>query len=110
MLAWPVNPAGFAATSGSPVATAAAVGAVAIPEMKKAGYDSRLAAGSVAASGVLDVLIPPSALLIFSAALTEVSAGKMLIAGFISGMLTTVVFMAGVALFGHVIANRAARR
>ncbi len=57
--------AGFAATSGSSVATAATVGAVAIPEMKKAGYDPRLATGSVAAGGVLGVLIPPSVLLIF---------------------------------------------
>jgi tripartite ATP-independent transporter DctM subunit len=101
--------AGFAATSGSSVATAATVGAVAIPEMKKAGYDSRLAAGSVAAGGVLGVLIPPSVLLIFYAALTEVSAGKMLIAGFIPGILTTVVFMAGVAILGSSATNKAAR-
>lgn len=101
--------AGFAATSGSSVATAATVGAVAIPEMKKAGYDPRLAAGSVAAGGVLGVLIPPSVLLIFYAALTEVSAGKMLIAGFVPGILTTVVFMIGVGLWGRSARNRAAR-
>src|SRR3546814_379724 len=88
--------AGFAATSGSSVATAATVGSVAIPEMKKAGYDSRLSAGAVAAGGVLGVLIPPSVLLIFYAALTEVSAGKMLVAGVIPGLLTTLVFMAGI--------------
>ena len=79
--------AGFAATSGSSVATSATVGAVAIPEMKKAGYDSSLSAGAVAAGGVLGVLIPPSVLLVFYAALTEVSAGKMLIAGIIPGLL-----------------------
>lgn len=88
--------AGFAATSGSSVATAATVGSVAIPEMKKAGYDPRLSAGSVAAGGVLGVLIPPSVLLIFYAALTEVSAGKMLVAGIIPGILTAVVFMVGI--------------
>lgn len=87
--------AGFAATSGSSVATAATVGSVAIPEMKKAGYDSRLSAGAVAAGGVLGVLIPPSVLLIFYAALTEVSAGKMLVAGVIPGLLTTMVFLVG---------------
>ena len=87
--------AGFAATSGSSVATAATVGSVAIPEMKKAGYDPRLSAGAVAAGGVLGVLIPPSVLLIFYAALTEVSAGKMLVAGVIPGILTTLVFMVG---------------
>ena len=87
--------AGFAATSGSSVATAATVGSVAIPEMKKAGYDPRLSAGAVAAGGVLGVLIPPSVLLIFYAALTEVSAGKMLVAGIIPGILTTAVFLFG---------------
>src|SRR3546814_43042 len=64
--------------------------------MKKAGYDSRLSAGAVAAGGVLGVLIPPSVLLIFYAALTEVSAGKMLVAGVIPGILSTVIFMAGI--------------
>lgn len=88
--------AGFAATSGSSVATAATVGSVAIPEMKKAGYDPRLSAGAVAAGGVLGVLIPPSVLLIFYAALTEVSAGKMLIAGILPGILSTVIFMVGI--------------
>ncbi len=88
--------AGFAATSGSSVATAATVGSVAIPEMKKAGYAGSLSAGAVAAGGVLGVLIPPSVLLIFYAALTETSAGKMLIAGFLPGLLTMVVFMVGI--------------
>lgn len=88
--------AGFAATSGSSVATAATVGSVAIPEMKKAGYDGSLSAGAVAAGGVLGVLIPPSVLLIFYAALTETSAGKMLVAGFLPGLLTAVVFIVGI--------------
>jgi len=88
--------AGFAATSGSSVATAATVGAVAIPEMKRAGYDPRLSAGAVAAGGVLGVLIPPSVLLIFYAALTEVSAGKMLVAGILPGLLSTLVFVVGI--------------
>ncbi|MDO4723871.1 MAG: TRAP transporter large permease [Comamonadaceae bacterium] len=90
--------AGFACTSGSSVATAATVGAVAIPEMKQSGYDPRLAAGSIAAGGVLGVLIPPSVLLIFYAALTEVSAGAMLVAGIVPGLLTTLVFMGGIWL------------
>lgn len=93
--------AGFAATSGSSVATAATVGSVAIPEMHKAGYDPRLSAGAVAAGGVLGVLIPPSVLLIFYAALTEVSAGKMLVAGVLPGILSTAVFMAGIALISR---------
>lgn len=96
--------AGFAATSGSSVATAATVGAVAIPEMKKAGYDRRLSAGAVAAGGVLGVLIPPSVLLIFYAALTEVSAGKMLVAGVLPGLLSTLVFIVGIFIIATRIA------
>lgn len=94
--------AGFAATSGSSVATAATVGSVAIPEMRRVGYDPRLSAGAVAAGGVLGVLIPPSVLLIFYAALTEVSAGKMLVAGVLPGILSTAVFILGI----WVISNR----
>lgn len=93
--------AGFAATSGSSVATAATVGSIALPEMKKAGYEPSLATGAVAAGGVLGVLIPPSVLLIFYAALTETSAGKMLIAGIVPGILTTVMFMAGIYLIAR---------
>lgn len=100
--------AGFAATSGSSVATAATVGSVALPEMKKAGYDPALSSGAVAAGGVLGVLIPPSVLLIFYAALTETSAGKMLIAGIVPGLLTTVVFMAGIFLIARRGASRGA--
>lgn len=88
--------AGFSATSGSSVATAATVGSISLPEMKQAGYDKRLSAGCVAAGGVLGVLIPPSVLLVFYAALTEVSAGKMLMAGVIPGVLSVAVFVAGV--------------
>src|SRR5690625_734285 len=90
--------AGFAATSGSSVATAATVGSVALPEMHRAGYDHRLSTGAVAAGGVLGVLIPPSVLLIFYAALTEVSAGKMLMAGIVPGILSTLVFIISVWL------------
>ena len=100
--------AGFAATSGSSVATAATVGSVALPEMRRAGYDPALAAGSVAAGGVLGVLIPPSVLLIFYAALTEVSAGKMLVAGFVPGILTTIIFMVGIRVIAGRIMPRAA--
>lgn len=90
--------AGFSATSGSSVATAATVGSISLPEMKKAGYDKRLSAGCVAAGGVLGVLIPPSVLLVFYAALTEVSAGRMLVAGVIPGVLSVLVFVLGVLL------------
>ncbi len=97
--------AGFSATSGSSVATAATVGAISLPEMKAAGYDRRLSAGCVAAGGVLGVLIPPSILLVFYAALTEVSAGKMLIAGIIPGVVSVLVFILGVSLISIVKPN-----
>jgi len=90
--------AGFSATSGSSVATAATVGSISLPEMKNAGYDKRLSAGCVAAGGVLGVLIPPSVLLVFYAALTEVSAGRMLVAGVIPGVLSVLVFVSGILL------------
>ena len=97
--------AGFAATSGSSVATAATVGSVAIPEMKKAGYEGSLSAGAVAAGGVLGVLIPPSVLLIFYAALTGTSAGEMLVAGFLPGLLTAAMFMIGIYFIARCTAS-----
>lgn len=84
--------AGFAATSGSSMATAAAMGRMAIPEMLKAGYDKRLAAGCVASAGTLGALIPPSILMILYGLLAEVSISKMLLAGLVPGLLTMVVY------------------
>lgn len=86
----------FAACCGSSVATAATMGTVAVPEMEKLGYDSKLACGVVAAGGTLGVMIPPSVLLVFYGAITETSAGKMLIAGIIPGIVSVLIFMAGI--------------
>jgi len=86
----------FAACSGSSVATAATMGTVAVPEMERLGYDSKLACGVVAAGGTLGVMIPPSVLLVFYAVITEVSAGHMLIAGIIPGIVSVSIFMAGI--------------
>ena len=73
--------AGFAAICGSTNATAAAMGKVALPEMKRYGYDDSLATGSVAAAGTLGILIPPSTIFIVYGILTEQSIGKLFIAG-----------------------------
>jgi tripartite ATP-independent transporter DctM subunit len=79
--------AGFAAICGSSVATAATLGRVALPEMEKFNYDTRLATGSVAAGGTLGFLIPPSIGFVVYGILTEQSIGKLLISGFLPGFL-----------------------
>jgi len=85
--------AGFAAVSGSSVATAAAIGTCALPEMRKFGYSPRLAAGSIAAGGTLGWLIPPSVGFIIYAMLTEQSVGKLLIAGIVPGLLLAAAYI-----------------
>lgn len=79
--------AGFAACCGSSPATAATMGAVALPEMHKYNYDSALATGSIAAGGTLGILIPPSVLLILYGIMTEQSIGKLFISGILPGIL-----------------------
>jgi C4-dicarboxylate transporter DctM subunit len=84
--------AGFAAASGSSVATSAAVGRLAIPEMLKYGYDKGLATGTVAASGTLGALIPPSIAFVLYGWFTGESVGKLLIAGLIPGIMTGAIY------------------
>ena len=84
--------AGFAAVSGASTATAAVFSRVAIPEMLKYNYDPRLAAGVVAAGGTLASLIPPSAILVIYAIIVEESVGRLLVAGFIPGVVSAIVY------------------
>ncbi|WP_299930480.1 TRAP transporter large permease [uncultured Pelagimonas sp.] len=84
--------AGFAAVSGASVATAAVFARIAIPEMLKVGYDKRFAAGVVAAGGTLASLIPPSAILVIYAIIVEQDVGRLLLAGFIPGMFSAVIY------------------
>ncbi|MDC3172856.1 TRAP transporter large permease, partial [Alphaproteobacteria bacterium] len=84
--------AGFAAVSGASTATAAVFSRVAIPEMLKEGYDKKLAAGVVAAGGTLASLIPPSAILIIYAIIVEESVGALLLAGFLPGIFSAIVY------------------
>ncbi|MFH0822487.1 MAG: TRAP transporter large permease [Pseudomonadota bacterium] len=79
----------FAAVSGSSVATAAAMGTVALPEMERFKYDPKLSTGSVAAGGTLGFLIPPSIGFVVYGMLTEQSIGKLLISGILPGLLLT---------------------
>jgi C4-dicarboxylate transporter, DctM subunit len=85
--------AGFSAVSGSSVATAAAMGTVALPEMKRFGYNMRLATGSIAAGGTLGFLIPPSIGFVVYGLLTEQSIGKLLIAGVVPGLLLALAYI-----------------
>ncbi|MYM56054.1 TRAP transporter large permease [Thalassovita mangrovi] len=84
--------AGFAAVSGASVATAAVFARIAIPEMTAIGYDKRFAAGVVAAAGTLASMIPPSAILVIYAIIVEQDVGKLLLAGFIPGAFSAVVY------------------
>jgi C4-dicarboxylate transporter DctM subunit len=83
----------FAAICGSSVATAATMSKVALPEMKKYRYSDSMATGSVAAGGIIGILIPPSVILVLYGLLTESSIGDLFIAGFLPGILTIIVFM-----------------
>ncbi len=89
---------GFAAICGSTAATAATMGGIALPEMKKYNYDDKLATGTVASAGTLGILIPPSTVLIIYGLLTEESIGKLFVAGIIPGILLTVLFVFTVIL------------
>jgi len=88
----------FAAICGSSIATSVTIGKVALPEMKKYGYDSALATGSVAAGGTLGILIPPSLGFILYAILTEQSVGLLFIAGILPGILLTLLFITQIGI------------
>jgi C4-dicarboxylate transporter DctM subunit len=92
----------FAATSGSSVATAATVGAVALPQARRFGYNERLFLGTLAAGGTLGILIPPSINMIVYAVLTNASVPKLYLAGILPGLLLMLLFM-GVVLVACVL-------
>ena len=93
-----VGCAGFAAVSGSSLASAVTMGRVALPEMRRHDYHPRLATGCVAAGGTLGILIPPSTGFIIYALLTEESIGQLFLAGVLPGLLLTGLFMATIAI------------
>lgn len=86
----------FGAVCGSAIATAATMGRVALPEMRRLNYDDRLASASVAAGGTLGVMIPPSILFVIYGLMTEQSIGKLLAAGILPGVLGTGLYMLAV--------------
>ena len=90
--------AGFAALSGSSLASAVTMGRVALPEMKRYKYADSLSTGSVAAGGTLGFLIPPSGGMIIYAVLTEQSVGRLFMAGVIPGIILTLLFIGAIYL------------
>jgi len=95
--------AGFAAVSGASTATAAVFSRVAIPHMLDNGYDPRLAAGVVAAGGTLASLIPPSAILVLYAIIVEESVGTLILAGFIPGIVSAIIY--AMLIVGRCVVN-----
>lgn len=90
--------AGFAAVTGSSAATVATIGRISINEMRRHGYRTSFAAGIVAASGTLGILIPPSLVLVVYGTLTGESIEQLLLAGILPGILTALMYSAVIAL------------
>lgn len=93
-----VASAAFGAVTGSSVAAVATMGAMVMPEMKRYGYDNRLATGSLSSAGTLAIMIPPSIPMVVYGLWTETSVGKLFIAGIVPGILLTVGFCGWIVL------------
>ncbi|WP_029029893.1 TRAP transporter large permease [Salinarimonas rosea] len=91
--------AAFGTICGSSLATAATMGRVALPEMRKYGYSGALATGSIAAGGTLGILIPPSVVLVIYAILTQQNIAKMFLAAAVPALLAVIGFMIAVRLY-----------
>ena len=93
----------FGSVSGSSAATCATVAKIALPELKKRGYDENLSIGSLAGAGTLGILIPPSIMMVVYAVAAEVSIIQVFLAGFLPGLLVMVLYSGYIAL--HSLAN-----
>ncbi|MDZ4093845.1 MAG: TRAP transporter large permease subunit [Paracoccaceae bacterium] len=91
--------AGFGAVCGSSLATASTMGKVALPELKRYNYSGALATGSLAAGGVLGILIPPSVVLVIYAIIVEANVVTMFAAAMIPGMMAVALFIATIAIY-----------
>ncbi|KPK06928.1 MAG: C4-dicarboxylate ABC transporter permease [Betaproteobacteria bacterium SG8_39] len=94
--------AGFGAVCGSSLATASTMGQVALPELRRYRYSPQLATGTLAAGGVLGILIPPSVVLVVYAIVVEASIVEMFIAAFIPGLIAVVMFLLTIAIYVRV--------
>jgi C4-dicarboxylate transporter, DctM subunit len=93
---------GFAAVSGSSVATAATFSTIAYPEMRRYGYPQSFATGVIAAGGTLGVILPPSTVLTVYGIITEQDIGKLFIAGIVPGLLAATMYMVTIGIIGMV--------
>ncbi|MGI9438017.1 MAG: TRAP transporter large permease subunit, partial [Geminicoccaceae bacterium] len=91
--------AGFGAVCGSSLATASTMGKVALPELRRYRYSGALATGSLAAGGVLGILIPPSVVLIIYAIIVEANIVTMFMAAMVPGLLAVLLFLLTIALY-----------
>ena len=91
----------FGAICGSATATAATMGTIALPEMKRYGYAPELSTGSVAAGGTLGALMPPSVVLIVYGIATQQSIGKLFIAGIVPAVIMTIFFLIVISVFSR---------
>ena len=87
----------FAAISGSSAATAATIGKITIPELKKRGYDERMSIGSLAGAGTLGLLIPPSIIMIVYGVAADVSIARLFVAGVLPGVMLMLLFSGYIA-------------
>jgi C4-dicarboxylate transporter, DctM subunit len=94
--------AGFGAICGSSLATAATMGKVALPELKRYGYAGGISTATLAAGGTLGILIPPSVILVIYAILTEQNIAKLFAAAFIPGILAAIGYIIVIAIYARV--------
>jgi C4-dicarboxylate transporter DctM subunit len=92
----------FAALSGSSPATVVAIGTIAIAGMREVGYSKSFAAGVVANAGTLGILIPPSIVMVVYSAATDVSVGRMFLAGVVPGLVASLMLMAAIYVFARI--------
>ncbi|MSP95751.1 MAG: TRAP transporter large permease subunit [Betaproteobacteria bacterium] len=100
----------FAAISGSSAATAATIGRITIPELKKRGYDEAMAVGSLAGAGTLGLLIPPSIIMIVYGVAADVSIARLFVAGVLPGIMLMVLFSGYIAIWALLNPDRTPKR
>ncbi len=99
--------AGFGAICGSSLATAATMGQVALPELRRYGYPDSLSTGALAAGGTLGILIPPSVILVIYAILAEQNIAKLFLAALIPGILAAIGYMIAISIWVRIRPNAA---